>query len=828
MARIEEKIAEIADTALRKIIGDEVAKLKKHTRFGLVFEEHQPEVVPIYGKRIKRGERVAKKTGNLSEIWRVMSIKDGLAVCEQEKGGKTLAETRELFPMQQLVVIHSMGETIYPSLTPVHSVSNGDPAAPHHVLIEADNYHALQLLLFPYEGKVDCIYIDPPYNTGARDWKYNNDYVDDADQWQHSKWLTFMEKRLRLAKRLLNQQTGVLVVTIDEHEVHHLACLLAEIFPEAKRQMVTIVNNGAGVSQGGFYRVEEYAFFCFLNNGSPYPIRDDLLSEMGSTYVTPYWFSLIRYGGINSLPSKRSGLVYPIGIDEVTGRITGCGRTLKARMRSGEISGSVDDWKPDPTETLDGHAVVWPFRGSGKLSTWQLAPATLMALEREGFVRVQSQKNGPGGNQWSINYVKSGNQQKVRNGEIPVIGRDGKGVYILGQVARNVVPKTVWRRAKHDAGKWGSRSIREVLGNVDFDYAKSPYAVLDCLATAVGSKPDSLVIDFFAGSGTTLNAVNLLNAADGGRRQCILVTNNEVSEAKARALTAQGAQPGDAAWEAAGICNSVTWPRNKFTILGRRDDGTALEGEYQTGRIVTKEKSRNIRQLGFADGRAMTLQQRKQLASLIPDLPQSKLATGMSWFFDEDLPVSVLWDVQQAEAWLEELTDADHLTDVYVVTTENKLFMALSKVIKETLGPLIVGEGETLAMADGFTANLEYFRLDFLDPQEIQMGRQFSAILPILWMMAGSRGQRPAAPNAHAPWLLAVGCPFAVLMQETRFKDFVRHVESRAELTHVFIVTNSQETVYKLRGEWPRLRVVQLYKDYLENFRINLSEKPAQ
>jgi len=95
MARIEEKIAEIADPALRQIIGEEVAKLKKHTRFGLVFEEHQPEVVPIYGKRIKRGERVAKKIGNLSEIWRVVSVKDGLALCEQEKGGKTLAETRE-------------------------------------------------------------------------------------------------------------------------------------------------------------------------------------------------------------------------------------------------------------------------------------------------------------------------------------------------------------------------------------------------------------------------------------------------------------------------------------------------------------------------------------------------------------------------------------------------------------------------------------------------------------------------------------------------------------------------------------------------------------
>ena len=84
--------------------------------------------------------------------------------------------------------------------------------APWHTLIEADNYHALQLLDYLYAGKVDCIYIDPPYNTGARDWKYNNDYVDANDSWRHSKWLTFMEKRLKLAQKLLKPDTGVIVV----------------------------------------------------------------------------------------------------------------------------------------------------------------------------------------------------------------------------------------------------------------------------------------------------------------------------------------------------------------------------------------------------------------------------------------------------------------------------------------------------------------------------------------------------------------------------------------------------------------------------------------
>lgn len=818
MARIEEKIAEIADPALRQSIGEEVAKLKKHTRFGLVFEEHQPEVVPIYGKRIKRGERVAKKTGNLSEIWRVVSVKDGLAVCEQEKGGKTLAETRESFPTQQLVVIRSMGETIYPSLTPMGFVRTDDPSKPHHVLIEADNYHALQLLVFPYEGKVDCIYIDPPYNTGARDWKYNNDYVDDKDAWQHSKWLTFMAKRLRLAKRLLNPATGVLIVTIDEHEVHHLGCLLAQEFPDFYRQMVTIVVNPKGVTQGRFSRVEEYALFCFANGAYVKGLTDDLLtseSNVGNSNKIPRWKGLLR-SGTNARRQDRHKMFFPVLIDIARNAIVGTGDFLPL------------DEIPDLNAKIDGYAAAWPIRTDGSFGNWGVGPTSLRLLIDKGYVALGGFDEKR--NTWGISYLSRKLQKQIETGAIQILNFDKLRNFVTVEYAeaRERQIKSVWHRSSHDAGAYGADILKVIFGEGrKFSFPKSLYAVRDALASVVRDKPNALILDFFAGSGTSMNAVNLLNAVDGGQRQCILVTNNEVSEEENRSMSAGGLQPGEPAWDAAGICRSITWPRNKFTILGKRDDGTPLDGEYQTGRTVTKEKARNVRQLGFVDGRNLSLTQRKQLANLMPALPQSKLEANAPWFLDEDLPVSVLWDVQQAEAWLEELADADHLTDVYVVTTENKLFTALSKVIKETLGPLIVDEGETLAMADGFAANLEYFRLDFLDPQEIQMGRQFSAILPILWMMAGSRGPRPDAPDAHAPWLLPDGCPFVVLMQETRFKEFVRHVESRSDLTHVFIVTNSQDTVYKLRHEWPALRVVQLYKDYLENFRINLSEKPA-
>ena len=122
MARIEEKIAEIANADLRQAIAEEVAKLKKRTRFGLVFEEHQPEVVPIHGARIKREARVAKKTGNLADIWRVLSVKHGQVLCEKERGDERDEPVRETFDENQLIVVRRMGEAIYPALTDRKSV----------------------------------------------------------------------------------------------------------------------------------------------------------------------------------------------------------------------------------------------------------------------------------------------------------------------------------------------------------------------------------------------------------------------------------------------------------------------------------------------------------------------------------------------------------------------------------------------------------------------------------------------------------------------------------------------------------------------------------
>ena len=220
MAAIHELLAQVTDEDLRKRLEVEIDKLSKNKKFGLVFEEHIPECTALYDVAIKRGMTVARKNGPISEQYSVLSLRNGTASCvrkvaEGVSAPKAVVPNVEKFPVDELVAVAQFGEPIYPYLKPMGSVCNAPDSDLWHTLIEADNYHALQLLEYLYAGKVDCIYIDPPYNTGAKDWKYNNDYVDSNDVYRHSKWLSMMKKRLLLAKRLLNPKDSVVVVTID-------------------------------------------------------------------------------------------------------------------------------------------------------------------------------------------------------------------------------------------------------------------------------------------------------------------------------------------------------------------------------------------------------------------------------------------------------------------------------------------------------------------------------------------------------------------------------------------------------------------------------------
>lgn len=843
MSAIHDLIAQINDPRLRERLATEWANASKEKKFGLVFEDHLPELLPLHGARPRKGDLVCRRRGTLKDVWQVKSIQAGIATCIQPNSlthpsESTLATSEPVqFPIEEVLVVREFGEPIFPSLVPVDEVANGPENAPWHTLIEADNYHALQLLDYLYAGQVDCIYIDPPYNTGARDWKYNNDYVDSNDGWRHSKWLAFMEKRLRLAERLLKPD-GVLIVTIDEHEVNNLGLLLKQTLPRARDiQMVTIVMNTAGsLSPGKFSRAEEYAFFCFYGNAKPVPMKTDLLSETASS--AQFWFPLFRSRGLNDRPSKRPNLVYPIAIDPDTLLVVGTGSTLKERVLTGQLTDDLDAWKPDPQETLNGYPVVWPVLDSGEVSTWQVKSTSLMKLQKEGFVRIRksSKEDCPRG--YSIQYVKSGNRKKVLSGEVEVVGREPNGAFILQGGARSSIPKSTWKMANHDARLYGTTMLRDILGATSFTYPKSPYATADALRTVMMDKPNGLILDFFAGSGTTLQSTLILNNQDGGQRRCILVTNNEVPNEVVPGLISSNLNIGDDEWEKHGVCRSVTWPRSKYTILGRRDDGSILSGEYLTGNMVEREKSRSFTQIGFVDPAQLdTVPKKKQLVALIDGLPQTLVKESCSFVVSEDHKASVLFDQAASEDWLEALDGQDHITDFYIVTPVRRVFNQLKSQVAELLGPIMVPEEEKRLMSSGFPANLAYFKLDFLERERVSLRRSFREILPLLWLKAGAVGPQPELKRGELePILFAPeGSNFLVLLDETRMSRLLKFLNNRKGLSYVFIVTDADESFKTMANDVrdvasranPSLQVVQLYRDYLLNFMINKNQDRA-
>lgn len=249
MGTLEDLIATVSDTELRDRLDDEFRELKRQKRFGLVFEEHLPEVFATPSLPIQVGATVRDRAERDGDLYRVIAVEGEKARVERLGDG---AEPREK-PAAGLQVVKRSDEPVYPTLHPLGSIGRSDER-PWHAVVNGENFHALQLLLYLYEGRVDCIYLDPPYNTGARDWKYNNRFVDERDSWRHSKWLAFMEKRLVLAKRLLKPD-GVLICTVDEHEVHHLGMLLEQVFPEYDQTMVTAVINPKGTAASSFARV---------------------------------------------------------------------------------------------------------------------------------------------------------------------------------------------------------------------------------------------------------------------------------------------------------------------------------------------------------------------------------------------------------------------------------------------------------------------------------------------------------------------------------------------------------------------------------------------
>lgn len=452
-----------------------------------------------------------------------------------------------------------------------------DRNLPWNFIIEGDNLQALYLLEKTHNGKVDCIYIDPPYNTGAKDWKYNNDYVDGNDVYRHSKWLSMMKNRLRLAKNLLNPEDSVLIVTIDEKEYLHLGCLLEEMFPTARIQMISDLINRATVAfDSKFGRSNEYIFIVFIGNAAPakLALEEDWNHVENTTKDGVHWVNLCRTG-TNSHREDRPGMFYPIFVSKDGKKIVGLGDVLPL----GENRMSV----MPPEDCI----AVWPIHTDGTEGRWMQGKDSLQKLIDKGYVKLgKFTKTG-----MAISYLNRAQIEKIEAGYYVVTGYNENGSVIIddSNYSAVYVPDTQWNIKSHDAARHGTNLLQTILASKRFTFPKSLYSVHDVLRFFVIDKPNAVIVDFFAGSGTTLHAVNLLNAKYGGQRTCILVTNNEVSVDEEKDFVKRGIEKGSKEWESHGIAKFVTWPRTVCSINGVDVNGKPLKGNYLDSDIAMAE-----------------------------------------------------------------------------------------------------------------------------------------------------------------------------------------------------------------------------------------------
>lgn len=575
MSALYDLIDEVAETnpSLAKAIANEVRIYTDRRPFGLNFERHTPESVRLYGRRARKGDLVNilpprgsfEKSGN-KVAWRVTAINGDTASLTRQVNDERLTESASI---SDLVVLSEFDKPIFPGLKKTGGIQRGGDK-PYQVVINGENYHALKSLLYPYEGKVDCIYIDPPYNTGAHDWKYNNDYVDSNDAYQHSKWLAMMERRLKLSKKLLNPDDSVLIVTIDEKEYLRLGLLLEQTFPGARIQMISSLINPSGAARGSqFYRTDEYLYIIEIGGASPesLPLGPEWITSKKKDTLPKLQWRTLRRRGSHDLRTEREHSFFPMYLSSDGKKIIGPGEELPLSVDRGTVVAP------------EGQMIVWPLKPDGTEGCWQVGAKTIRTLMEKGYIRIGDK------NQWGpvLSYLASGEQRKVEAGIYPVIGHaaDGSIITESPNEEKKFVPGTQWRISSHNAREYGSSLLNALMPDRRFPFPKSLYAVEDTLRFFVAGNPDALILDFFAGSGTTAHAVMRLNHQDGGRRRCICVTNNEVSEEEAKKLTKSGYRQGDAEWERYGICEYITKPRIKAAITGETPDGAPVKGDYK-------------------------------------------------------------------------------------------------------------------------------------------------------------------------------------------------------------------------------------------------------
>lgn len=529
---LQRYLDEIDDPVLKANLANEFSSLQR--QFGLVFERHHPEGIRLPKHTVKRGSKVVISAAKTSVFYRVKRIDRGAqtALVVDAQG------IEKTYDLSELTVAKEFGDITYPGLRKLSEIRNGEPEALVHTVINGENYHALEALQYTHTGSVDLIYIDPPYNTGNADWKYNDRYIDKNDGYRHSKWLSFMEKRLLIAKSLL-KSTGVIVMAIDDNEHARLKVLADQVFGESNFLTNSVwqglVKNNARFTGGGI----DYMLI--------YAASRDALIELDARWTeTKPGIDLALDAA--AIAWEKSGhdaagatKLYRAALRSLKGKLEPSVFRYDSIDDLGVVYQGVSMGAPEDRPNRSRHVLFHPVTGKAcpvPSSGWNCSTQTL--IERESTGRI-------------------------------VFGADEKSIPRTKQILDRSdvqVPYPTFISGRMP----GSNHVRNLFGEDRFPNPKD-HAVLMRWFRMIAPK-DAVILDFFGGSGSTAEAVIRLNAEDGGSRQCILVTNNELAKKDDTRLRKAGHQPGDDEYEALGVFHHVTKPRIETIVTGVREDGS--------------------------------------------------------------------------------------------------------------------------------------------------------------------------------------------------------------------------------------------------------------
>lgn len=354
-------------------------------------------------------------------------------------------------------------------------------------LLEGDNLHSLRLLEKTHTGKIDVIYIDPPYNTENKDFIYDDAFVDKNDGFRHSKWLSFMNERLQIAKKLLSS-SGVLIISIGYHEVHNLMVICQEMFENKQVTCVTVQTSG-GKPNGGFTFLQEYLVFI-----TPTDFNPKTMSFTGGIERSPFEGLTLSTFDKTTRPNQ----TYPIFIDRETMHIIGVGKSLTERIAEGLYTGKPTDFVFDYDEAPDGAAALWPVSSKGADCVWRLISPRLLSDWAKGYIKISKNKSKNNPNEYSVQYLPEGVIKKIESGELPVIGTEENMPTLKfgkNQTVGSEIP-TIWTEKEFFTTK-GSSHVRNIFEDKRFPYPKPLEFITEILRATTNA--NSTILDFLLG-----------------------------------------------------------------------------------------------------------------------------------------------------------------------------------------------------------------------------------------------------------------------------------------------------------------------------------------